>query len=112
MASELGEARDSAERIQCVNHLKQLSLGVFIYRDEHKSNPKTLADLIPYVGGSEAVLFCPAAKNATKEDREIFRYEYTPITDIKNFDPEIKVLWCPHHHIKALADGSVHIVEK
>lgn len=111
MASELGEARDSAERIQCVNHLKQLSIGVFIYRDEHKSNPNTLADLIPYVGGSEKILICPAAKNATEENRETFRYEYTPLTDIKNFDPEIQVLWCPHHHIKALADGSVHIGE-
>jgi len=58
----LAKAKQKAQRIQCMNNLKQLSLAVRIYSTESKEvfpSPETWCDRIRQLAGSEKVFQCP-----------------------------------------------------
>ena len=59
----LAKAKNSAQSIQCVNNVKQLSLAVRIYANDHNERypaaKRWCDDVLPFTGGSPKVFTCP-----------------------------------------------------
>jgi prepilin-type N-terminal cleavage/methylation domain-containing protein len=60
MVPVVGRAREKARLAKCKSNLHQLSLGLIMYRDDHKGKmPAWLSTLYPsYINGSSEVLIC------------------------------------------------------
>ena len=59
-------AREAARRTQCMNRVKQLSLGCINFHDQKKHFPSG-TEMIPVAGGTTLKLskaFCPQRRNA------------------------------------------------
>jgi len=67
LAPMLGEARQSARKVACMNNLKQIGLALMMYANDNKdqlppeSGAAGLRLIIPYLGAATQVLVCPAA---------------------------------------------------
>lgn len=56
----LSKARERAQQINCMNHLKQIALGMHIYANDHDDTlPNDFAALKPYLGDDARILVCP-----------------------------------------------------
>jgi prepilin-type N-terminal cleavage/methylation domain-containing protein/prepilin-type processing-associated H-X9-DG protein len=74
----VGQVRENAYRVQCVNNLRQIGLGIAQYYDDNgqtmpnnsKSGPPTSPDcfrmLSNYLGNATAMLYCPSDKTRKK----------------------------------------------
>jgi hypothetical protein len=106
------EAKAKAERIKCVNNLKQIGLAVRIW--EGDNNGKGPANFVCMSNelATAAILQCPSDKphNATNfVDVAAGKFSYQLFTDgiTETMDPRIIISECPIHHNVGLLDGSV-----
>ncbi len=75
----LGKATSRAKQIQCASNMKQIGLGIQMYADDFEgrlpltghetlnTNEIFIRKVLPYVGNSESIRFCPA--DPTRKDR-------------------------------------------
>lgn len=73
LTPSLLQAREQARRIVCMNNLRQIGLGLFMYADDH--NDKLPPDLNfsiigKYLGSNPKILMCPATR---REDPYVYR---------------------------------------
>jgi len=113
---EVAEMRDRALRIQCVNNLKQLGLGVRIYAADHEENfpPSLLTLLNNEIANNFRALVCPAdeahtaATDASSVTAANCSYEFlAPGPGKFESEPHRVMIRCPIHGNVALCDGSV-----
>jgi hypothetical protein len=112
------EARKEAEKIACVNNLKQLGLALRVWAlnngDRHPSSLGQMSNELNTV----RVLLCPSDEAKQKwqsvpwtgfrDEMSSYRFSAEVTNDI---DPESIVSKCPIHHNYVLADGSVQSVD-
>jgi hypothetical protein len=86
-----------ADRIKCVNNLKQLGLGARMWANDHNDVLPSSFDQMLNQINSKSVLFCPATGA-----------EYQLVSPgVPETDPQIVYAYCPFHHNVNLCDGSV-----
>lgn len=109
----LGEARENARSVMCLNNIKQLALAYQVARDQNAS-PAEILDLIPHLGGTAPVV-CPSDESKEKFSGENI-HELAPhnisydwlLTGPRQPDSSTVMFQCPIHHHIGLGDGSAH----
>lgn len=67
--------RAHANKINCANNLRQISLGLHKYaRDHNKKFPKSLGELYPTYINDGSILDCPAIKDRTAKSAPDYIY--------------------------------------
>ena len=111
-ADFFAQAEERAERISCVNNLKQLGRAVGIYENDHHG--QLPADFVSMTNGMQSwkILQCPGDKA-----RQITSWSQVAAGDVSyqiftdgltdRDKPAIVVFECPLHHNVGLLDGSV-----
>ncbi len=67
----LNKAREKAQQTQCINQLKQISLGMEMYRNDNRGNfPYWISNLYPNYINTKKVYQCPADGNRGKNENE------------------------------------------
>jgi len=114
MLPALAKAKDKAQRINCVNNLKQVGLAARMWSNDH--NEKFPPDFISMSNelSSPKILVCPGDTSKTKAVNWSefgpgnVSYEYLqPGFDEKSGQFQTVVFQCPIHGNIGLADGSV-----
>jgi hypothetical protein len=90
---------DKAQRIKCVNNLKQVALAARIWANKHNDTLPPDLDGVREGLPSPEMLFCPDSDGAVQ-------YEIVS-PGISEEDPSIVFARCPIHFHVALVDGSV-----
>jgi hypothetical protein len=117
-ANFFDEAQQQAERIQCVNNLKQLGLAMRIWAGDNDGKYPTSLVVMSNELSTVKVLICPSDK-ARKDyasltfgqfQDNMTSYKLQTQPDNENY-PECIVGVCPIHHNYLLADGSVQQVD-
>jgi len=88
------KARENARRSCCTSNLKQISIAIARYADDHDNKmPRTFDDLMPYVSFSKKAFICPSAKDQTKPS-----YVLLPNVDWQGIDLKVMVTEPPGNH--------------
>lgn len=110
---ELGQLKDEAHSVRCVNHMKQIALAARIWaNDNHDRFPPDLVTMQNELS-TPKILFCPGETSVSSVDdwaalnpaSITYRYLNAGGSDL---EPEKILLTCPLHGHTALSDGSVH----
>jgi len=84
--------RERAERINCANNLRQISLGLHMYAGEHNEEfPPNLMALYPSYVKDEHTFDCPASKVVGTPEKPDYNYvagltESSPQSDLVAYD--------------------------
>jgi len=117
-ANFFDEAQNEAERIHCVNNLKQLGLAMRIWEGDNGNKYSTSLVAMSNELSTVKVLLCPSDK-ARKDystlsfgqfQDNMTSYQYIAQPDDERF-PECITAYCPIHHNYLLGDGSVQTVD-
>ncbi|MEP6662101.1 MAG: hypothetical protein ABJC04_00430 [Verrucomicrobiota bacterium] len=105
-----GEARARAERIQCVNNMKQIGLAARIWAgDNNDVYPVNFISMTNELGTAK-ILQCPSDKSRegiTWVDVRAGNVSYKFYVGVSETEPNAVLAECPIHHNFCLADGSV-----
>jgi hypothetical protein len=116
-ADFFAQAEARAERIACVNNLKQLGLAAHIWANDHKGQfPADFASMTNEMQ-SWKILQCPGDKS-----RQITNWSQVAAGDVSyqiytagltgRDNPAIVVFECPLHHNIGLLDGSAQMLSE
>ncbi|HLX69768.1 MAG TPA: hypothetical protein VKV04_09100 [Verrucomicrobiae bacterium] len=114
------QAQQQAERIQCVNNLKQLGLAMRIWEgDNHDKYPTSLAAMSNECS-TVKILICPSDKSRQSNlsvswadfNNDMSSYQYLAQPDDGDIaHPDRIMAICPIHHNYLLEDGSVQSID-
>jgi hypothetical protein len=117
LAKALARAKEKAERISCVNNMKQLGLAARTYADDNrKVFPPTVPDMKKYIGEPK-ILVCrsdhsrEAAKDWASYTEGNCSYEYLAASGSPAEFARV-LFRCPIHGTVLLCDGSVQTLQK
>jgi hypothetical protein len=112
------DAQLQADRIACVNNLKQIGLGAFVWSGDNNDKFPTSLVVMSNELNTVKILICPSDKarqnygsltwNQFQDSMSSYQYFAQP--DDKA-DPQCVIAKCPIHHNYLLADGSVHQID-
>lgn len=94
------ESKANAERIKCVNNLKQIGLAARIYATDNNDTLPTVFPQFEAEMGSPKIKFCPMSDGTT-----LYNYDGHGISES---EPRYILAWCSNHGHVLLTDGSVH----
>jgi hypothetical protein len=111
------EAQQEADRIHCVNNLKQLGLAVRIWAGDNNDKYSTSLVSMSNECSTVKILICPSDKNRqaygslswSEFKDDMASYEYLAQPDDETH-PDCIIAKCPIHHNYLLADGSVQTI--
>jgi regulator of replication initiation timing len=111
-AEAMQKAKEKAQKINCINNLKQFGLAVRIYaNDNNDAFPPDILSISNELS-TPRILVCPAdtgrspAKNWGVFSSDACSYEYLAV-DGSAKEPERVLSRCPIHNVVGLCDGSV-----
>lgn len=111
----LAKAKESAQRAQCMNNMKQLAIAAFLYSEEQEEPafPEAFSDMFEFLD-TPSVFVCPSDDSVeVAPDWESFdpdkHSSYTLITDLDWDQPlsEQPLITCKVNDLVAYGDGSV-----
>lgn len=115
-ASFFDDAQRQAERIQCVNNLKQLGLAMRIWEGDNQDKYPTSLAAMSNECSTVKILICPSDKarqsnlsvSWTDFSNDMSSYQYLAQPDDGDIaHPDCIMAICPIHHNYLLEDGSV-----
>ncbi len=112
------DAQQQAERIQCVNNLKQLALAARVWAGDNDDKYPTSLVVMSNELSTVKILICPSDKSRVDYRSLSFgefqdsmsSYQYFAQPDDQKY-PDCIIAMCPIHHNYALADGSVQMID-
>jgi prepilin-type processing-associated H-X9-DG protein len=111
------KAKERADRVRCINNLKQLDLCAIMWSADHGDVlPPDFAAMTNYMGGNLEILACPSEPKVRETSGDLYRrpavgssYQYLAASST-NHDPTQVVFYCPFHGNIAFGDGHVESV--